>query len=238
MKLDILVFAAHPDDAELSCSGTILAHIAMGRKVGLIDLTRGELGTRGTAATRKQEADVATKILGLHVRENLGMRDGFFTKDEAHLLKVIRAIRQYKPEIVIANAENDRHIDHGRAADLIHDACFLSGLAKISTRHKGKKQDAWRPGAVYHYIQDYYTQPDIIVDITPFMQTKMKSVKAFSSQFYNPKSREPATAISGKEYLDFLMGRAVHFGRLIGTQYGEGFTVKRPIGTRNLFDIF
>lgn len=237
MKLDILVFAAHPDDAELSCSGTILSHIAMGLKVGLIDLTRGELGTRGTAATRKKEADAATKILGLHVRENLGMRDGFFTKDEAHLLKVIRAIRQYKPEIVIANAENDRHIDHGRAADLVHDACFLSGLAKIPTRQKGKTQEAWRPRAVYHYIQDYYTQPDIIVDITPFMKTKMKSVMAYSSQFYNPKSKEPATAISSKAYLDYIEARAAHFGRIIGVAYAEGYTVKRPVGLKNLFGL-
>lgn len=238
MKLDILVFAAHPDDAELSCSGTLLSQIALGRKVGLVDLTQGELGTRGTAAIRMKEAAAATKILGLHARENLKMRDGFFQKDEEHLKKVIRMIRKYQPEIVIGNAVTDRHIDHGRAADLIHDACFLSGLARIETKLNAKKQHAWRPKALYHYVQDYYIQPDIIVDITPYMETKMKSVMAFGSQFYNPKSKEPQTAISSKEYIDYLISRASHFGRIIGVKYGEGFTVKRPVGTRDLMQLF
>lgn len=237
MKLDILAFAAHPDDIELAASGTLLAHIAMGKKVGIVDLTRGELGTRGSAELRDKEATESSKILGLHVRENLRMRDGFFVKDETHLLRVIEMIRKYQPEIVLANSEFDRHIDHGRAADLVHDACFLSGLRKIETSHHGRDQEAWRPKAVYHYIQDYYTKPDVVFDITPFYDQKLKSISAFSSQFFNLNSDEPETPISSKDFWDFLEARARQFGRLINATYGEGFTVKRPIGAKDLTEL-
>lgn len=237
MKLDILAFAAHPDDIELAASGTLLAHIAQGKKAGIVDLTRGELGTRGTPEIRAQEVQASNAILGIHARENLGMRDGFFVKDEAHLLKVIEMIRKYRPEIVLCNAESDRHIDHGRGADLVHDACFLSGLRKIETAHEGTAQEAWRPKATYHYIQDYYLNPDVIVDISAHFDTKMKSILAFSSQFYQPGSNEPATPISGQDFLDSVKARAIQFGRLIGTQYGEGFTVKRPVGTKSLTEL-
>jgi len=234
MKLDILAFSAHPDDIELAASGTVLAHIAQGKKVGIIDLTQGELGTRGSAEIRLKEVEVSNKILGIHVRENLKFRDGFFVKDETHLLKVIEMIRKYQPEIVLANAVSDRHIDHGRAADLIEDACFLSGLIKIETSNDRKKQKAWRPKSVYHYIQDNYISPDFIIDITPFFEKKMESIKAFSSQFYDPNSKEPMTPISSKDFLDFLEARSRQFGRAIGVTYGEGFTVKRPIGVKDM----
>ena len=237
MKLDILAFAAHPDDVELSCSGTLIAHMKQGKKVGVVDLTQGELGTRGTAAIRKTESKEASKIMGIHARENLNMRDGFFVKDEAHLLKVIEMIRKYQPEIVLCNAESDRHIDHGRAADLVHDACFLAGLTKIITKHKGKAQAAWRPKATYHYIQDYAVVPDVVFDITPFQAQKMKCIKAFASQFYNPNTKEPTTAISSKEYLSSIEGKALQMGRYIGVTYGEGFTVKRPIGSKDLLGL-
>jgi bacillithiol biosynthesis deacetylase BshB1 len=234
MKLDILAFAAHPDDVELAASGTLLSHIAQGQKVGIVDFTQGELGTRGSAEIRMQEVEASNTILGIHARENLGFRDGFFVKDEQHLLKVIEMIRKYQPDIILANAVSDRHIDHGRAADLLHDACFLSGLRKIKTAHNGEDQSAWRPKVVYHYIQDNYIKPDIIVDITPFFETKMKSIMAFSSQFHNPASKEPQTPISGEGFLHFQEARALHYGREIGVKYGEGFTVKRAIGTSSL----
>ena len=234
IKLDILAFAAHPDDIELAASGTLLAHIAAGKKVGIVDLTKGELGTRGNAELRLKEAAESSALMGINIRENLGFRDGFFVKDEHHLLKAIEMIRKYQPDIVLCNAEFDRHTDHAKAGDLIQEACFLSGLRKIETIYKGQEQDAWRPKAIYHYIQDYWTKPDIIVDITPYFKTKLKCIKAFGSQFYNPDSQEPESAISGKDFFDFLEGRALQFGRLIGTQYGEGFTVKRPIGAKDL----
>lgn len=237
MKVDILVFAAHPDDAELACSGSILAHIALGKKVAIVDLTRGELGTRGSADTRDKESAAATEILGIHARENLQFRDGFFVKDEKHLLKVIETIRKYQPDIVLANAESDRHIDHGRAGDLVHDACFLSGLTKIETSQNGESQKAWRPKKVYHYIQDRLSDPDIIFDITPFWDTKMKSIMAYQSQFFNPNSVEPVTPIATPEFLEMLQGRALEFGRRIGVKYGEGFTVRGNIGTQNLLDL-
>jgi bacillithiol biosynthesis deacetylase BshB1 len=234
MKLDILAFAAHPDDIELAAGGTLLAHIALGKKVGIVDLTKGELGTRGNAELRLKEAAASAAIMGITIRENLGFRDGFFIKDEHHLLKAIEMIRKYQPDIVLCNSELDRHTDHAKAGDLIHEACFLSGLRKIETIHKGQTQEAWRPKAVYHYIQDYWTKPDIIVDITPYFKTKLKCIKAFSSQFYDPNSSEPESAITGKDFFDFLEGRALQFGRLIGAQYGEGFTVKRPMGATDL----
>jgi bacillithiol biosynthesis deacetylase BshB1 len=236
MKIDILAFAAHPDDVELAAAGTLLAHIALGKKVGIIDLTRGELGTRGSAEIRDEEATESSKILGIHARENLRMRDGFFVKDEESLLKVITIIRKYQPEIVLCNSEFDRHVDHGRAADLVHEACFLSGLRKIVTQKDGKHQEAWRPKSTYHYIQDYYTKPDIIFDITPYFSQKNEAIKAFKSQFFNPASNinEPETPISSADFWAFLEGRARQLGRLINVTYAEGFTVKRPVGSKDL----
>jgi bacillithiol biosynthesis deacetylase BshB1 len=236
MKIDILAFAAHPDDVELAAAGTLLAHIALGKKVGIIDLTRGELGTRGSAEIRDEEATESSKILGIHARENLRMRDGFFVKDEESLLKVITIIRKYQPEIVLCNSEFDRHVDHGRAADLVHEACFLSGLRKIVTQQDGKPQEAWRPKSTYHYIQDYYTKPDIIFDITPYFNQKNEAIKAFKSQFFNPASNinEPETPISSADFWAFLEGRARQLGRLINVTYAEGFTVKRPVGSKDL----
>jgi bacillithiol biosynthesis deacetylase BshB1 len=236
MKIDILAFAAHPDDVELAAAGTLLAHIALGKKVGIIDLTRGELGTRGSAEIRDEEATESSKILGIHARENLRMRDGFFVKDEESLLKVITIIRKYQPEIVLCNSEFDRHVDHGRAADLVHEACFLSGLRKIVTQQDGKPQEAWRPKSTYHYIQDYYTKPDVIFDITPYFNQKNEAIKAFKSQFFNPASNinEPETPISSADFWAFLEGRARQLGRLINVTYAEGFTVKRLVGSKDL----
>lgn len=238
MKLDILAFAAHPDDVELAASGTLAAHIAIGYTVGIVDLTKGELGTRGSAELRKKEAAVASNILGIHARENLGFKDGFFQKDETHLLRVITAIRKYQPEIVLCNAIIDRHVDHGRAADLVNEACFLSGLRKIVTESNGSNQQEWRPKATYHYIQDRYLAPDFVVDITPYFDKKMESIKAYSSQFYDPTSDEPETAISNKDFLLFIEARARQFGRIIGTTYGEGFNVKRAPGVQDLMKLF
>jgi N-acetylglucosamine malate deacetylase 1 len=238
MKLDILVLAAHPDDAELGCGGTIARHVNMGHKVGVVDFTKGELGTRGTPETRASESAESSKILGLSVRENLGLPDGFFHNDKEHQLAVIQAIRRYQPEIVLANAIYDRHSDHGRAASLGYDASFLSGLAKIETRDEhGKKQDAWRPKVVYHYIQSLFIEPDFVVDITEHWQTKIESVKAFKTQFFDPNSAEPQTYISSPEFLRMVESRAIEFGHAIGTKYAEGFTVRRYPGIRNLFDL-
>jgi bacillithiol biosynthesis deacetylase BshB1 len=236
-KLDILCFAAHPDDVELSCSGTLLSHIAQGYTAGIIDLTQGELGTRGSAELRKIEADKASEILGLSVRENLKLADGFFQKNKESLLLVIEKIRQYQPSIILCNAESDRHTDHGRAADLVHEAAFLSGLAKIETLHNNTAQLPWRAKQVYHYIQDRMTKPDIIFDITPYYDKKLDSIKAYSSQFYDPNSKEPQTPISSADFMHFIDGRAREYGRLINVTYGEGFTVKRPIGTNSLIQL-
>lgn len=237
MKLDILAFGAHPDDVELGAGGTVLSHVAKGHKVGIVDLTKGELGTRGTAETRMKEAEASSKILGIISRENLGFRDGFFMKDETHLIRVIEMIRKYQPEIVMCNTQIDRHTDHGKGADLVHEACFLSGLRKIETSLDGIEQQAWRPKNVYHYVQDYYLKPDVIIDITPFMEKKLQSIMAYGTQFYNPNAQEPATAISGKDFIDFIEARARDYGRLIGVEFGEGFTTKRPIGTDDLFHL-
>jgi bacillithiol biosynthesis deacetylase BshB1 len=237
MKLDILAFAAHPDDVELAASGTVAAHIAKGYKVGIIDLTQGELGTRGNAALRAEESAKASELLGIHVRENLHMRDGFFLNDEVHQLKIIECIRAYQPEMVLCNAINDRHIDHGRAAKLVADACFLSGLRKIETKRNGELQQAWRPKNVYHYIQDYYLKPDVVVDITPYFEQKMKSIKAYSSQFYNPDANEPETPISGSDFLHFIEARAREMGRIIGVTYAEGFNTARTPGVNDLFHL-
>lgn len=237
MKLDILAFGAHPDDVELGCSGTIAKEISFGKKVGIIDLTRGELGTRGSVEIRNQEAAAAAKILGVSARENLNMRDGFFVNDEAHQLKIIEMIRKYKPEIVLCNAIDDRHIDHGKGSQLVSDACFLSGLMKIETELNGKKQEAWRPKLVYHYMQWKNITPDFVVDITGFNDKRVESILAYSSQFYNPNSNEPETLIASKNFLESLNYRAQDLGRLIGTDYAEGFTVERYLAVNSLGDL-
>jgi bacillithiol biosynthesis deacetylase BshB1 len=237
MKLDILVFAVHPDDAELGCSGTILKNIAAGKKVGIIDLTRGELGTRGTAETRDVEAADSAKILGLHARENLGIRDGFFKNDEEHQLQIIRMIRKYQPEIILSNALADRHPDHGRASNLVHDSIFLSGLLKIETTLDGIAQEPWRPRLSLHYIQDMYIKPDIIVDITPFIDKKVASIQAFKTQFYNPDHQEAATYISSPDFFETVLARAREFGKSIGATFGEGFTSHKLLGVDDLFNL-
>lgn len=238
MKLDILVLAAHPDDAELGCAGTIARHVAEGHKVGIADFTQGELGTRGTPESRAAEAAEAARIQGLTVRENLGFRDGFFQNDEEHQRKVIQTIRKYRPEIVLANAQYDRHIDHGKGANLAYDACFLSGLVKIETHDdNGSPQKPWRPVAVYHFIQSLFAEPDFIVDITDYWDTKLRAIRAFKSQFHDPESAEPETYISKPGFLKMVESRAIEFGHAIGTQYGEGFTVRRYPGVKSLFDL-
>jgi bacillithiol biosynthesis deacetylase BshB1 len=236
-KLDILVIAAHPDDAELGCSGTILAQVDKGYKVGIVDLTKGEMGTRGTPEIRLKEADEAAKILKLSARENLGFKDIYFLNDEEHQLKLIEVIRKYKPEIVLANAVTDRHPDHGKGSDLATISCFMSGLRKIETSFEGKNQEPWRPKHVYHYIQNNYINPDFIVDITPYWDSKIESIKAFKSQFFDPTNQEPASFISDPEFLPFIESRARDFGHRIMTTYGEGFTVERYIGVKDLFDL-
>lgn len=238
MKLDVLVLAAHPDDAEIACGGTIAKHVALGYQVGIVDFTRGELGTRGTPELRAQEAQAAAAILKVSVRENLNLKDGFFQNDPEHQLAVVRAVRKYKPDIVLANAVYDRHIDHGKGASLGYDACFLSGLAKVETKDDdGRTQMPWRPTAVYHSIQSLFIEPDFIVDITEHFETKMAAVRAFRSQFHDPNSNEPETYISSPSFLRMLEARAVEFGHAIGTHYGEGFTVRRYPGVNSLFDL-
>lgn len=236
-KLDVLVIAAHPDDAELGCSGTIASHIAKGYKVGIVDLTHGEMGTRGTPEIRLQEAEEAGRILGLSARENLGFKDIYFKDDEAHQLELIKIIRKYQPEIVLANAITDRHPDHGKGASLASNACFMSGLRKIETECDGLFQQAWRPKFVYHYIQNNYIEPDFIVDISAHWDTKVASIMAFKSQFYDPSSQEPASFISSPEFLPFVESRSREFGHRIMVKYGEGFTVERFLGVDNLFDL-
>jgi N-acetylglucosamine malate deacetylase 1 len=236
-KLDILVIAAHPDDAELGCSGTIAAHVAKGYKVGIVDLTKGEMGTRGTPETRIQESDEAAKILRLSARENLGFADVFFKDDKEHQHELIRIIRKYQPEIVLANAVSDRHPDHGKGSSLATHACFMSGLRKIETSFEGTAQEPWRPKFVYHYIQNNYIQPDFIFDISAYWDTKVASIMAFKSQFYDPSNQEPASFISSPEFLPFIESRAREFGHRILTKYGEGFTIERFIGVDDLFDL-
>lgn len=237
MKLDMLVLAAHPDDAELGCGGTIALHVEQGKKVGIVDFTRGELGTRGTPALRAQEAKDSTKILGVTVRDNLDFADAFFVNDKEHQLALIEKIRHYHPDIVLANAIHDRHSDHAKASDLATTACFLSGLKKIETSYEGKPQEAWRPRAVYHYIQNNYIKPDIVVDITHHWAIKIKAIKAYKSQFYDPESDEPQTFLSTPHFMEFVEARAKEFGHSIGVDYGEGFTVERTTGINNLFHL-
>ncbi len=238
MKTDILAFAAHPDDVELAAAGTLLKEISKGRTVAIVDLTRGELGSRGTAETRREESENSTAILGISARENLGMADGFFEITRENLLSIVSMIRKYRPEIVLANADSDRHPDHGRAGALVSRACFLSGLRRIETAlDDGTAQEAYRPKAVYHYIQDYYIEPDFVVDVSDFVEKKFEAIRAFKTQFYDPDSKEPQTPISGKEFFDFLRSRGQEFGRPIGSVYAEGFTTERFPAVDSLFDI-
>ena len=237
MQVDILAFGAHPDDVELSAAGTILRHIRQGRKVAVVDLTQGELGSRGTIDTRYSEAADASAILGLSARVNLKMADGFFEHNEENLRKVVEQIRYFRPEIVLANAIQDRHPDHPKGSKLVSEACFLAGLRKIETTLNGEKQEAYRPKAVYHYIQDRHSSPDFVVDVTDFVDVKFESIKAYKTQFYDPDSKEPQTPISGEEFFEFLRGRMSEYGRQIGVQYGEGFTVERLVGVKDLFDL-
>lgn len=239
MKLDLLVFAAHPDDAELACSGTIIKHVEAGYKVGIVDLTRGEMGTRGTAETRAEESKIATEILGIHARENLNLDDCFFDLSKTSQLEIIRAIRKYRPEIVLCNAIEDRHPDHGRGAKLVSESFFKSGLIKIETFENGIPQEAWRPKVIYHYIQDRYIKPDFVVDITHQFDKKMDAIRAFKTQFFDPNSEEPDTYISSPEFLESIIARAREYGKLTknGT-FAEGFTVEKTPSVENLFDIF
>ncbi|MCZ2480772.1 bacillithiol biosynthesis deacetylase BshB1 [Aquirufa nivalisilvae] len=233
MKLDILVMAAHPDDAELACSGTIASQIQQGKKVGIVDFTRGELGTRGTPEIRIAESAASTAILGIHARENLGIRDGFFRNDEESQLKLIQVIRKYQPDIVLANALEDRHPDHGKGAQLAIDACFLSGLRKIETQdEQGNAQTAWRPKHVFHYIQDRYLTPDFVIDISAHWDVKEQSIRAFKSQFFDPNSTEPDSYISSPDFLEFIRARSMEMGHKIGVKYGEGYQSQRTMGLR------
>ncbi|MBK8825700.1 MAG: bacillithiol biosynthesis deacetylase BshB1 [Saprospiraceae bacterium] len=238
MKVDILAIGVHPDDVELCASGTILKHLDLGYTVAICDLTQGELGTRGSGPLRLQEAEKAKQILGISHRENLGMADGFFQHNEENIKKIAKVIRKYKPEIVLANAVTDRHPDHGRASKLISDACFYAGLVKIETRDdEGLIQSAWRPKAVYHYIQDRNLKADFVVDITQYLDKKIESIMAYSSQFFDPESKEPETPISSKAFIDYMKAKNRAYGRDIGAEYAEAFTVERNMGVKNLFDL-
>ncbi|WP_438977132.1 bacillithiol biosynthesis deacetylase BshB1 [Polaribacter sp.] len=238
MKLDILAFGAHPDDVELGCGATIAKEISLGKKVGIVDLTRGELGTRGSADLRDEEAKKSAEILGVSIRENLGFSDGFFKNDKEHQLAIIKMIRKYRPEIVLCNAIDDRHIDHRKGSKLVSDACFLSGLLKIETKVDDKLQEKWRPNNVYHYIQWKNINPNFVVDVTGFIEKKVDSILAYSSQFFDPKSNEPETPITSKNFLDSITYRAKDLGRIIGVEYAEGFTSERFVAVKNLDKLF
>ena len=235
MKLDLIAFGVHPDDVELSCAGVLLVEKNNGKKIGIIDLTQGELGTRGDAETRLKEAAAAAKILGVEIRDNLGMADGFFQNDEAHQRKIIESLRNYQPEIILCNAISDRHPDHGRSAKLVEDAAFLSGLGKVETMKDGLKQNHWRPKYVLHYIQDRFLQPNFVVDITSVFEQKLEAIKAYSSQFYNSNADGPQTYISTPDFLDSVVYRHKWFGKMIGVKYAEGFISNKMIGV-NSFD--
>lgn len=237
MKLDILAIGAHPDDVELGCAATIAKEISLGKKVGILDLTRGELGTRGSAEIRDVEASKAAKILGVSIRENLAFADGFFINNKEHQLEVIKMIRKYRPDIVLCNAVHDRHIDHSKGSDLVSDSCFLSGLRKVVTNIEGEDQKEWRPKNVYHYIQWQNLKPDFVVDVTGFIDKKMEAIAAYSSQFYDPNSKEPISPISTKNFLDSVQYRARDLGRLIGVDAAEGFTTERFAAVNQLGDL-
>ena len=237
MKLDILAIGAHPDDVEMSAGGTLAKEVANGKKVGILDLTRGELGTRGSAAIRDQESANAAAILGVSMRLNLGLADGFFENNRETQLAVIKMIRKYQPEIILCNAVDDRHIDHGKGSKLVSDACFLSGLTKIETTDEGNVQDAWRPKLVYHYIQWKELQPDFVVDISGYEDQKMKAIFAYKSQFFDENSLEPDTPISSKNATDSMLYRNRNLGRLIGTEAAEGYTVERFVAVNSIYDL-
>jgi bacillithiol biosynthesis deacetylase BshB1 len=235
--VDILCITAHPDDAELCMGGTVLHHVALGRKVGLVDLTVGELGTRGNGPLRRQEAEEARIILGAAFRYQLDLPDGFFRADRESLLKVVQVIRRHRPRVVLTNALKDRHPDHGRGGALVAEACFLSGLRKVETTDEGSAQEAWRPVTVLHGIQDRWMEPTLVVDVTEHWEKRMAAVLAFKSQFYDPSNTEPASSISGKDFPAFIEGRALQFGRLIGAKYGEGFVAARPVGIADVTEL-
>ncbi len=237
IKLDILAIGAHPDDVELGCGATIAKEIAAGKKVGILDLTRGELGTRGSAEIRDKEAKKAANILGVELRENLAFADGFFVNDREHQLEVIKMIRKYQPEIVLCNAIDDRHLDHPKGSQLVSDACFLSGLRKIETLENGENQEVWRPKHVYHYIQWKNIEPDFVVEVNDFIYKKVEAVKAYGSQFYDPNSKEPSSPIATKNFLDSITYRAQDLGRMIGAEYAEGFTTERFVAIDQLDDL-
>ncbi len=238
VKLDILAIAAHPDDVELACAGTLIKHQKQGKKVGILDLTLGELGSRGNEELRKEEAMKSAEILKLDARVMLDLGDGFFEINEQSLKEVVTHIRRFRPEVVLCNAVEDRHPDHSRASELASRACFLSGLVKVETVFDGEKQDAFRPKTVYHYIQDRSLTPDIVIDVTEEYETKIEAIKAFSSQFYDPNSDEPETPISSLEFWHYIEARARSHGRLINAKYGEGFTVERSIGVQDITSLF
>lgn len=233
MKVDILAFGAHPDDVELGCGGTIAKMISEGKTIAIVDLTRGELGTRGTEETRKKEAEKAAEILKISARENLEMKDGFLQNSEDYQMRIVKMIRKYKPEIVFANAIDDRHPDHAKGAKLVSDACFLSGLVKIESEYEGEKQEVWRPKHIFHFIQWKEIEPDFVIDISDFMDKKIESCLAYSSQFYDPNSQEPVTPIATKDFLESLTYRAQNLGRLSGCEYAEGFTSEKMIALKN-----
>ena len=237
MKVDILAFAAHPDDIEISASGLLMKHIDMGKTVAIVDLTQGEMGSRGTIQTRYAEAENASKIMGVSQRVNLKMADGFFEISEANKRLIVEQIRHFQPKIVLANSVTDRHPDHGRASQLVSEACFLSGLVKVETSLNGENQQKWRPKSVFHYIQDRYIKPDFVVDITPFTERKINALQAYQTQFFNPNSSEPNTPISGESFLKFLKGRWREFGREIGVEYAEGYTMERVIGVEDITEL-
>jgi bacillithiol biosynthesis deacetylase BshB1 len=239
MKLDILAIGVHPDDVELGCSGTLLKHIELGYKVGILDLTKGELGTRGSAEIRLQEVEASTKIMGVHARENMGFEDGFFTDDKTHQIELIKMLRKYQPAIVITNAKHDRHPDHGRSAQLTYNACFLAGLNKIETTLNGEQQKAFRPGALYNYIQAMHIEPDFVVDVSAQFAKKMEAIKAYKSQFHHEAANksEAQTFISSPQFMEFVTARAMHYGVPLGVQYAEAFTVNRTLGVKNLMDL-
>lgn len=237
MKIDILAIGAHPDDVELGCGATIAKEISKGKKVGILDLTRGELGTRGSAEIRDIEAANAAKILGVEFRLNLKFPDGFIVNNEASILEIMKIIRKYQPDIVLCNAVDDRHIDHAKASKLASDACFLSGLKKLETIMEGNNQNPWRPKHVYHYIQWKNIEPDFVVNVTGFIDKKVEAVFAFKSQFYDADSKEPMTAISSDNFKQSLSYRAQDLGRIIGVEHGEGFTTERYVAVDSLFDL-
>lgn len=235
MKLDVLAIGAHPDDVELGCSGTLINEVKKGKKVGIIDLTQGELGTRGTVETRYREAAEAALIMGISVRENLKMRDGFFQNDETHQMQLVEVLRKYRPEIVIGNILEDRHPDHGRGGWLIYDACFLSGLRQIKTTDdEGREQEKWRPKMLLHYIQDRFYEPDIIIDVSEVWEQRMQSIKAYKTQFHDPSSQEPQSYLSTPDFMEAIVARARLLGKRIGVKYGEGFLSKKNIGLVSL----